>query len=105
MVTGFVSAANRETTLGGVNVHPGDYIGFAGDVIYVDSPDRTEAAEALAEALKAGDYDILLLLAGKDAPQDESFRLQALLKTAYPRTEVILLRGEQPIHDYILILE
>ena len=105
VVTGFVSAANRETTLGGVNVHPGDYIGFAGDVIYVDSPDRTEAAEALAEALKAGDYDILLLLAGKDAPQDESFRLQALLKTAYPRTEVILLRGEQPIHDYILILE
>ena len=105
VVTGFVSAANRETTLGGVKVHPGDYIGFAGDVIYVDSPDRTEAAIALAEALKAGDFDILLLLAGREAPQDESFRLQALLKTAYPRTEVILLRGEQPIHDYILILE
>ena len=105
VVTGFVSAANRETTLGGVKVHPGDYIGFAGDVIYVDSPDRTEAAIALAEALKAGDFDILLLLAGREAPQDESFRLQAVLKTAYPRTEVILRRGEQPIHDYILILE
>ncbi|MBQ2154773.1 MAG: hypothetical protein II437_06915, partial [Oscillospiraceae bacterium] len=86
-------------------VHPGDYIGFADDVIYVDSPDRETAAAELARALKAGDFDILLLVAGRDAPQDETLRLKAVLKTEFPRTEVISLRGEQPIYDYILILE
>ena len=105
VVTGHVSAANRETKKDGVEVHPGDYIGFADDVIYVDSPDRETAAAELARALKAGDFDILLLVAGRDAPQDETLRLKAVLKTEFPRTEVISLRGEQPIYDYILILE
>lgn len=105
VVTGHVSVANRETVKDGVAVHPGDYIGFAGDRIYVDEPDRAEAVAALADRLQAGRFDILLLVTGQAAPDQEAAQVEARLKTAYPRTEVISIRGDQPVYDYILILE
>ncbi len=105
VVTGHVSAANRETVKDGVAVRPGDYIGFAGDHIYVDDPDRASAALRLAQALEAGRYDILLLVVGQDAPAQEAESLLAAMKKAFPRLEVILQQGDQPVYDYILILE
>ena len=105
VVTGHVSPANRETVKNGVAVKPGDFIGFARDRIYVDDPNRSAAAVRLAQALDAGSFDILLLVAGKDAPADEAEALLAELKSLFPSTEVILQQGGQPVHDYILILE
>ena len=105
VVTGHVSAANRETVKDGVAIHPGHYIGFAGDTIYVDDPDRAEAVVALADRLRAGSYDILLLLAGQAVDPREARQVEARLKAALPRTEVISLRGDQPVYDYIMILE
>ena len=105
VVTGHVSAANRETVKDGVVVRPGDFIGFARDRIYVDDPDRSAAVLRLAEALETGSFDILLLVAGKDAPAGEAEALLTDLKKRFPRTEIILQQGDQPVYDYILILE
>ena len=105
VVTGCVSRANRQARMDGVEIRSGDYIGFAGDTVYVDAPDRAEAAAGLAEALKAGTFDILLLVAGESVPQEEAAALKDRLQQLLPRTEVIPLRGGQPVYDYMLILE
>ncbi len=105
VVTGHVSPASREALMDGVSVRPGDFIGFARDRIYVDDPDRASAVLRLAEALEAGRFDILLLVAGQDAPPAEAEALLAALKKQFPRLEVILQQGDQPVYDYILILE
>jgi dihydroxyacetone kinase-like predicted kinase len=105
VVTGCVSRANRQASMDGVEICSGDYIGFAGDTVYVDAPDRAEAAAGLAEALKAGTFDILLLVAGESVPQEEAAALKDRLQQLLPRTEVIPLRGGPPVYDYMLILE
>lgn len=105
VVTGHVSRANRQAQMDGVEIRPGDFIGFAGDTVYVDAPDRADTAAGLAQALRAGDYDILLLVAGEAVPQEEAAALKDRLQQLCPRTEVISLRGGQPVYDYILILE
>ena len=105
VVTGHVSPASREALMDGVSVRPGDFIGFARDRIYVDDPDRASAVLRLAEALEADRFDILLLVAGQDAPPAEAEALLAALKKQFPRLEVILQQGDQPVYDYILILE
>lgn len=105
VVTGMVSRANRDTESDGVTVKNGDYIGFAGDVIYVDAPDKAEAALLLAEKLNTGKYDVLILLCGKDASPEEAHAIYDALSHRYPRTEIIMIDGGQPIYDFIMVLE
>lgn len=104
VVTGMVSRASRDVS-GEVAVVKDDYIGFVGDHIYVDSKTPEEAMLALCESLDAGSRDILLILAGADADDDAAARMADELTARYRRSEVIMMNGDQPIYDYILILE
>ena len=103
-VTGIVSVASRDTHTDRLKILKGDYIGFVGDDIYVNAPTAEEAMLALCGELDAGGYDILLLLAGKDAKADAASAMCGRLETEYRRTEVIMMDGGQPIYDYIVIL-
>lgn len=103
--TGTVSRAVRDAEKDGVKVVKDDYIGFVDDTILVDDSDRTQTALALAEKMKAGRYDIMLVCIGADVPAEESERLCAALSKTYRRTEVVPIDGGQPIYDYIIILE
>ena len=105
VVTAMVSKANRNTEQDGVQIKDGDYIGFADDVIYTDSPNRRECCEKLIDKLDSGDYSIMMIIKGKDVPQDEADALLEELETKYKLTEIIPVDGGQPIHDYVIILE
>ncbi|MBO4421874.1 MAG: DAK2 domain-containing protein [Clostridia bacterium] len=105
VVTGFVSRAGRTTEMDGVSIVSGDYIGFADDVVYSDSPDKCEAAYQLCERLDAGSFDVILLLSGADATEEEAQKLYDRLKKQYGSTEIIMMDGGQPLHDFILVLE
>ncbi len=105
VVTGMVSRASRDCLSGEVEVRKDDYIGFVGDEIYVDESCAEDAMIALCEKLRAGSYDILLLLAGADTDAAAAQRMVADLTDRYKRTEVIMLEGDQPVYDYIMILE
>ena len=105
VVTGVVSRAIRDTEKDGISVRKDDYIGFSGGKISVDDPDRESAVLSLADNLSAGDYDIIVLLRGLEASRDETEKLAAELGAKYPLSEVITIDGEQPVYDYIMILE
>lgn len=105
VATGIVSKASRNTEMNGVSVHSGDYIGFEGDKIYVDSESRADAVICLAERLGAAERDVLLLICGKEASADEAQEIYSELAKKYRRTEIIMIDGGQPIHDYIIVLE
>ena len=105
VVTAAVSKANRNTTQDGVAIKDGDYIGFADDIVYTDSPNRAECCENLIDKLDSGDYSIMMLIKGKDVPQDEADALLEKLENRYKLTEIIPVCGGQPIHDYVIILE
>ena len=104
VVTGIVSVASRDVQ-GEVAVTKGDYIGFVGDEIYVDEKTPEDALSALCEKLGAKRYDVMLILAGADADEKAASDMYDRLKALYRRTEIIMLRGDQPIYDYIMILE
>jgi hypothetical protein len=103
-MTGMVSVASRDTVSGEVEIRKGDYIGFVGDDIYTDDPTAEQAMESLCEKLKAGGYDIMLILAGEDADAEKADAMIGELQKQYPRTEIIMMDGGQPVYDYIVIL-
>ncbi|MBQ2191626.1 MAG: DAK2 domain-containing protein [Clostridia bacterium] len=105
VVTGAVSKASRNATMNGVNVVLGDYISFVGDDVYADEKTANAAAVALADKLGAGNYDIMLILCGRDTADGQRQALEAELKQRFRRTEVILIDGGQPIYDYIIVFE
>lgn len=105
VVTGMVSRAVRDTEMNGVEVRKDDYIGFVGDTVYTDNPDRSAAAEELCEAAGAKRYDIMLLVCGESVTPDEAQTLYNKLQKKYRRTEIVMIDGGQPVYDYIIILE
>ena len=105
ILTGMVSKAARTTEMSGVAITEGDYIGFEGDTVYSDSPDKCEAALQLGEKLGAGDYDVILILAGADATDEEAQRVCDSYTEKFSDSEVILMKGGQPLHDFIIIIE
>ena len=105
VVTGMVSRAVRDTEKDGVEVHKDDFIGFVGDTIYVATDGRNTAAAKLCEANNAQNYDIMLLVCGADATEQEAQALYDELHAKYVNCEIVMIDGGQPIYDYIIILE
>lgn len=105
VVTGIVSCANKDSQMSGVEVHAGDYIGFAGDTIHCAEGTRKEALLSLAEKLSAGEKDIVLLFYGKDVTEEEAAEAEETLAARFKNAEVILINGGQPVYEYIMVLE
>ena len=102
--TGMISKANRASSKDGINIKNGDYIGFCDDKVLIDDPIRSSAVMELAKILNAGDWDVVLLIAGDEADADEANMLKENLQESFPSTEVILIDGKQPVYDYMLVL-
>ena len=100
VTTGAVSKAIRDTEI----ARTGDFVGFSGKDLLTGSPSRPETLRALAEKLDAGSADIFIIFRGADAPEDEAESLKAEFEKKYPATEVILIGGDQPVYDYLLLI-
>ena len=98
MATGLVSRAIRDSG----NVREGEYVGIAGKEILAAGPTPEEALLTLAEAMDTGSRDVLLVFAGEGGTHSE--KAQETLAKRYPRAEVILQSGGQPVYEYILVL-
>ena len=98
--TGMISKAIRDTEI----AKTGDYVGFSGKELLCGSPSRPDAVKDLAAKLDAGSSDIFIMFKGADAPMEEAEALKAELQKQFPRTELILMDGGQPVYDYILLI-
>ncbi len=104
VVCGSVSPASRDTVKDGIEVHKGGFIGYRGDEILSSGDDRKATAIALCDALEVGSRDVVLILGGADAPEEEAAALCNELQAKYPTVEFIYNHGGQPVFDYTFIL-
>lgn len=102
VVTGMVSRAVRDSSQDGVDVRNGEYIGFEHNRILCCAPDSGQAACQLAAVLDLGSHDVALVFSGRDASEPE--KLASALTSSFPRTEIIMTDGGQPVYDYIIVL-
>ena len=65
---------------------------------------KPEALQQLARKLDAGSRDIAVLFSGADVTAEEAAAATEALTAAFPRTEITLIEGGQPVYDYILLL-
>lgn len=105
VVSAMVSKASRDSSNNGLSIKENDYLGFTDDDILSCNKDKEETIYSLCEKLNYKNYDVCLLIQGENSSDEEAQKIKSTLENKYRRTEIIIIKGEQPIYDYILVLE
>ena len=100
VVTGAVSIAIRDSSAGDA----GNWLGISGKDILCSCPSPEAAAIELSRDLDAGSHDVAVFFTGEDVTDEKAGSLKAALESEFPMTEIIIIKGEQPVYNYILLL-
>ena len=64
----------------------------------------TEQVQELCGKMAFADHEVAILFSGAGVPANEAESLLQQLQSQYPRTEMMLTEGGQPVYDYIIVL-
>jgi dihydroxyacetone kinase-like predicted kinase len=105
VVTGMVTTSVRTTTVDGVDIKEGEYIGFTNKTMLVSCPTKTETFSALAGALDAEQKGFIIVFYGADVTASEKEQTGAYVREHFADAEFYEIDGGQEVYDYILIME
>lgn len=80
-------------------------MGIMNGKIVASMPDQTEALHQLIKEMVDEDSEILTLITGEDATEEETKSLVQYIEETYPSVEVEVHLGNQPIYPYIISVE
>ncbi len=103
--TGMVTEAVRRAEIDGVSIEKGSYIGFTNKHMFVCDPERTGAAFALLESMRAENYEIIIAIYGCDVTAAEKEMFRNSVRARFSDAELCEIDGGQEVYDFLLILE
>ncbi len=105
MLTAEISRCVRDANMDGMELKIGDYIGFAGKKLLASDVDRFKTVCDTVDNMGVGDYDICIVVCGKDGSAEEAASIENYITSNYRGKEVYIIDGGQDVYDYIIILE
>ena len=102
--TGQVTFAIKDTNINGVEIKENHFMGLNGKEIVTCKEDRVDATITLLDTMLDENSEIVTLIAGEDASEDETNRIVEYLNGKYP-VEVDVKMGMQPVYCYIIGVE
>lgn len=103
--TGQITYAVRDTRLNEKEIHEGDYMGIGDHGILAVGKDINQIAMDTVEAMADDQSEVISVYAGCDVSQEMSEELLQRLEETYPKCEVELNQGDQPVYYYIISVE
>ncbi len=103
--TGQVTFAVRDTQIQEVEITKGDYMGIVEGDIIVAETDRIDVAKKLLTNLLKDGADILTILYGEDVYEEEVQEITDFVEAEFPRLEVEIHNGGQPLYPFIFAVE
>lgn len=105
VTSGQITNAVRDTNIDGVEIKEGDYMGIVDGKILVSVPDRKQATLDTIAKMITEDAEILTIIVGEDAPEEEAAAIEAAVEELYPDVELEVHQGLQPVYTYLLSVE
>ncbi len=102
--TGQVTFAIKDTNINGIEIKENHFMGLNGKEIITCKEDRVDATITLLESMIDDDSEIVTLIAGEDAIEQETDKIVSFLTEKYP-VEVDVKIGMQPVYSYIIGVE
>ena len=96
VVTGQITFAVRDTSIEGLEIEKGDYMGLIDGKIKVKNKDRVEAAKEVLSSM-LDNAEILTILYGEETSEEEVDALVEYCGEEYPDLEVEVHNGKQPL--------
>ncbi|QPA32014.1 DAK2 domain-containing protein [Thermaerobacillus caldiproteolyticus] len=103
--TGQVTFAVRDTTIDGVTIEKDDYMGISDGKIVVSEKDKLSVTKQLINALIDEDSEIVTILYGEEATEEEVEAIVTYVEETYPDVEVEVHNGGQPLYPFIFSVE
>ncbi|NEW05473.1 DAK2 domain-containing protein [Paenibacillus sp. SYP-B3998] len=103
--SGQVTYAVRDTNMDGIEIKQGHFIGIQDGRIVSSQPNLIDACKKLLEEMIEEGNEIVTILTGEDAKEEETEELEAFIQTLYPDMEVELHPGGQPLYAYLFSVE
>ena len=103
--TGLVTHAVRDAQMNGVTVKEGDFIGRCGKDIICATDSNVSAACDMTEKLGGDDFDIIIVIKGKNATKEDADAVAEKLTSSCSMAEIISMDGGQDVYDFIIIYE
>jgi DAK2 domain fusion protein YloV len=103
--TGQVTFAVRDTNIDGIDIKKDDYMGIFEKKIVSSGEDMLEVTKSLFKEMIDEDSEIVTLIEGEDAKEEQSEQLISFLEEMFPEVEVDLQIGNQPLYSYIISVE
>lgn len=102
--TGSVTYAIKDTTVDGQEIHAGDYMGIKEKDIVAIHKDKVEATCELIKQLCDEDSEIITLIRGEDATDEEFEAIQNFIEENY-EVDIDVEDGKQPVYSFIIGVE
>ena len=106
VTTGYITTATRDSSMGGVAVKQGDYIGLDRETIRSSEKSKTDAVMGLLKNLPGIDEkEVVTGFFGNGVAEEEAEALKELIEERFRMLEGAFIEGGQPVYDYIFALE
>lgn len=103
--TGQITFAVRDTSIDGLAIEKDDFMGIADGNIVVKDKNKVVSAQELLKELLDEDSEILTILKGEDATDEEVEALVEFVESNYEDVEIEVHDGKQPLYAFIFSIE
>ncbi|WP_332690631.1 DAK2 domain-containing protein [Halalkalibacter lacteus] len=103
--SGQVTFAVRDTNIDGIDIKKNDFMGISEKKIVSSGANVLEVTKDLLTKMLDDESEIVTLLQGEDASNDQTEMLVSYLEEKHPDVEVDVHVGNQPLYSYIVSVE
>jgi len=106
VTSGEVTYAIKDTTIGGLHVGEGQFMGIQGKKIIVCDSDKIVTLRELVKSMVNDESQIVTVICGKDVSKPEQEKIERLLNDTYgDRLEIQVEDGGQPVYSFFVSVE
>ena len=103
--SGSITTAVRDTTVDGLDIRKGDYIGILNGDIVVSSASMDEALHSLEAQMIDDDTEYITVFFGEGIDAEQAAAVAAHIEETHPGADVVVQNGGQPLYPYLLSAE
>ncbi len=104
--TGLVTFAARNSEFGGKKIKEGDIIALENGKLTITEKSTVKAVVKLAKNMVSKDTSFITLIYGEDVSEEDANKAYEELRDKYgSKTDISLVKGDQPIYYFILSVE